>query len=168
MDSAVFEIQTYIRNISRYDNDIPSLIPDGIFGNETTESITAFQRKHLLEQTGKVNFTTWNKLFEENSKALYSFSPPVQTAPATNSDFPLKQGNTSHLNKNVNLMLLRLSDFYRNFDGAEMSDEYTEKTKELIKIFQKLTGNTVTGETDKATWNLLSYLYLLLTEDKEH
>ena len=71
-------------------------------------------------------------------------------------------------NKNVNLMLLRLSDFYRNFDGAEMSDEYTEKTKELIKIFQKLTGNTVTGETDKATWNLLSYLYLLLTEDKEH
>ena len=62
MDTAVYEIQTYIRNISRLDTQIPSLVPDGIYGTETAESITAFQRRHLLPQTGKVDFSTWNKL----------------------------------------------------------------------------------------------------------
>ncbi len=166
MDTAVYEIQNYIRNISRIDSDISSLVPDGIFGEETTESVTAFQRKHLLPQTGKVDFDTWNKLLEESDRAVYVLSDPVQTAPARNRDFPLKRGKASHLNSNVNLMLLRLSDFYRNFDGASLSPDYTEETERLIGVFQSLTGNTVTGETDKSTWNLLSYLYLLLTEDE--
>lgn len=165
MDTAVYEIQRYIRNISRLDRDIPSLIPDGIFGEETTESITAFQRKHLLPQTGKVDFDTWNKLLEENDKALFALSEPVQTAPAVSSDFPLKRGKESHLNGNVNLMLTRLSDFYENFDGAVLSSDYTEITERLVSIFQSITGNTETGEVDKNIWNLLSYLYLLLTEE---
>lgn len=166
MNSAVFEVQSFIRNISRYDKDIPSLIPDGIYGEETEESILAFQRKHLLPQTGKVDFDTWNKLLQENADALFNLSLPVQTAPVHNGDFPLKKGKSSHLNRNINLMLLRLSDFYENFDGAELSFDYTEKTTELIGTFQNLTGLPETGETDKQTWNLLSYLYLLLSENK--
>ncbi len=167
MDSAVYEIQTYIRNISRLDPQIPSLVPDGIYGAETAESITAFQRKHLLPQTGKVDFSTWNKLVEESDKALLALSEPFQTAPAKSSDFPLKKGNKSHLNANVNLMLYRLSDFYENFSGAVISHDYTEETERLIGVFQSLTGISSTGETDKNTWNLLSALYLLLTEDRE-
>ncbi len=166
MDTAVYEIQTYIRNISRLDPQIPSLVPDGIYGAETAESITAFQRKHLLAQTGKVDFSTWNKLLEENDRAVFAFSEPVQTAPVRSGDFPLKRGKESHLNGNVNLMLSRLYDFYENFSGAVLSPDYTEETERLIGIFQSLTGNPVTGETDKNTWNLLSYLYLLLTEDQ--
>ena len=165
MNTAVYEIQTYIRNISRLDPQIPSLVPDGIYGEETTESIAAFQRKHLLEQTGKVDSDTWNKLLEENDKALFAFSEPIQTAPVKNGDFPLKRGKESHLNGNINLMLLRLSDFYENLSGAVLSPDYTSETERLIGVFQSLTGIPVTGETDKSTWNLLSSLYLLLTEE---
>ena len=165
MDTAVYEIQGYIRNISRVDSEIPSLVPDGIYGEETARSVTAFQRKHLLPQTGRVNLDTWNKLLEENDKAVFMFSDPVKTAPARNRDFPLKKGKESHLNANVNLMLRRLSDFFSNFDRAALTPDYTEETERLIGIFQSVTGNTVTGETDKSTWNLLSYLYLLLTDE---
>ncbi len=167
MDTAVYEIQTYIRNISRLDPQVPSLVPDGIYGEETARSVTEFQRKHLLEQTGKVDSATWSKLLEENDKAVFSFSEPVQTAPVRNGDFPLKKGKENHLNRNINLMLLRLSDFYENFSGAVLSPDYTSETERLIGIFQSLTGNPVTGEADKSTWNLLSYLYLLLSEEKE-
>ena len=166
MDTAVYEIQSYIRNISRLDKDIPSLVPDGIFGEETAESVTVFQRKHLLAQTGKVDIDTWNKLLEESDRAVFAFSEPVQTAPALNSDFPLRIGKESHLNSKLNLMLSRLSDFYGNFSGAVLSSEYTEETEQLISLFQSLSGNSVTGVTDKSTWNLLSALYLLLSEDK--
>lgn len=166
MDTAVYEIQTYIRNISRIDGDIPSLVPDGIYGEETTESITAFQRKHLLPQTGRVNLATWNKLLEESDRALFALSEPMQTAPAKSGDFPLKKGKKSHLNRNINLMLTRLSDYYDNFSGAYLSDEYTEDTERLIGIFQSASGISVTGETDKNTWNMLSSLYLILSEEE--
>ncbi len=166
MDTAVYEIQSYIRNISRIDKDVPSLVPDGIFGSETTESVLAFQRKFLLPQTGRVDFDTWNRLLEESDRAVLLFSEPVQTAPVRNSDFPLKKGKESHLNKNVNLMLSRLSDFYENFEGVVLSPDYTAETERLIGLFQFLTGNAVTGETDKTTWNLLSYLYLLLSKEE--
>lgn len=167
MDTAVYEIQTYIRNISRLDPHIPSLIPDGIYGEETTKSVTEFQRKHLLPQTGKVDSATWNKLLEENDKAVFAFSEPVQTAPVRNEDFPLKRGKKSHLNGNINLMLLRLSDFYENFGEAVLSPDYTSETERLIGVFQAASGISVTGETDKNTWNLLSSLYLLLSEENE-
>lgn len=167
MDTAVFELQGFIRNISRYDKDIPSLVPDGFFGEETTESVTVFQRKHLLEQTGRVDFATWNKLLEENDKSVFAFSEPVQTAPAQTEDFPLKKDKESHLNGNVNIMLSRLAEFYSNFEGAVLSPDYTEKTERFIGIFQDITDIPQTGEVDKNTWNLLSYLYLLLTDNEE-
>ena len=163
MDTAVYEIQSYIRNISRLDEDIPSLVPDGIFGPETTESVLAFQRKHLLPQTGKVDFDTWEKIREEYNKAIFVLSAPLQTAPAASRDFPLKKGKDSHLNANVNIMLSRLSDFYENFDGAFLSSDYTSETERLIGVFQSVAGIPATGETDKETWNLLSDIYLLLT-----
>ncbi len=164
MNDAVFELQSYIRNISRLDNSIPSLVPDGIYGEETTESVIAFQRKHLLPQTGKVDFDTWEKLTQENEKAVFAFSEPIQTAPVSDRDLPLREGKESHLNQNVNLMLYRLSSFYKNFSGISVSPDYTETTAELIGQFQRITGITVTGEVDKETWNLLSELYLLLRE----
>ena len=167
MNKAVFEIQSYLRNISRVDRDIPSLIPDGIFGDETTQSVLAFQRKSLLPQTGKVDYETWSRLSEENERALFILSEPVQTAPVTRDDLPLKRGKESHLNSNVNLMLLRLSDFYGNFSSASLSSDYTEETENLISTFQSLAGLPVTGEADKETWNLLSTLYLLLTEKEK-
>ena len=165
MNTAVYELQTYLRNISRTDAAVPSLIPDGIYGEETAESVMAFQRRHLLPQTGKVDFDTWKKLREESEKALFIFSRPLQTAPVTDRDFPLKKGKDSHLNGNINLMLTRLSEFYENFSGASPSSVYTDETERLTGIFQQLSGNTVTGEVDKNTWNLLSSLYLLMTEE---
>lgn len=166
MDTAVFEIQSYLRNISRIDKEIPSLIPDGIFGPETTESVLSFQRKNLLPQTGKVDFDTWNKILEESDKAVFIFSEPIQTAPVKTTDFPLKKGRPSHLNGNINLMLSRLSDLYKNFSGAVFSREYTDETERLVSVFQSLTDLPITGEVDKTTWNLLSSFYLLLTEDE--
>lgn len=163
MDETVLEIQGYLRNISRYDKDIPTVIPDGIFGNETTESVRAFQRKHGLNETGIVNFETWNKLIEQNREAVFFFSEPVQTAPVRNEDLPLREGKETHLNYNLNLMLSRLADRFVNFSAVEVTSFFTSDTAAQVKIFQKVNSLPLTGIVDKETWNLLSELYLLLT-----
>lgn len=162
MDSTVMEMQGYLRNISRYDSDIPTVIPDGIFGDETTESVKAFQRKHSIDETGRVNFETWNKLIEENRNAVFYFSDPVQTAPIRNEDLPLREGKETYLNYNLNLMLSHLGRNFANFDILEVTDVFSPQTTAQVRFFQKVTDVPLTGEVDKQTWNSLSQLYLLL------
>lgn len=163
MDLIVLEFQGYLRNISRYDSDIPTVIPDGIFGDETAESLKAFQRKHSLAETGTVNFPTWEKLIEENRNAIFFFSEPVQTAPISNEDLPLEEGKESHLNYNLNLMLSHLGRSYANFDVLELTSAFTPQTKAQVINFQKVIDREQTGRVDKETWNALSQLYLLLS-----
>ncbi len=161
MNTAVFEFQGYLRNISRYDSDIPTIIPDGIFGEETTASVKTFQRKHGLSETGTVNFETWTKLTEENRKAVFFFSDPIQTAPIKNEDLPLREGKETPLNYNLNLMLSQLGRRYENFSIIEVSSYFTSETAEQVRFFQKAIDVPVTGIVDKETWNSLSRLYLI-------
>ena len=46
MDDAVFEAQSYLRNIGRLDSDISRVVPDGIFATETKEAVKSFQKKY--------------------------------------------------------------------------------------------------------------------------
>ena len=48
----IYEIQTYLRYISRFFPQIPSVVPDGIFGDETESAIRAFQKMVGAEETG--------------------------------------------------------------------------------------------------------------------
>lgn len=57
-------LQTMLRSISRLNENIPAVVPDGIYGNDTVRSVTAFQRQFGLPVTGVVNQGTWNRIVE--------------------------------------------------------------------------------------------------------
>ena len=73
---AVENIQRYLRQLSLYDNTIPPLAVDGIFDMRTREALLAFQRQEELEETGVVDYTTWNRLFEAYMASLLRSQPP--------------------------------------------------------------------------------------------
>lgn len=162
MDIIIREMQEYLRNIARGDAEIPLIVPDGIYGSETTQSVKAFQKKHGLKESGNVDFETWEKLVEENGKALFSFSAPNQIAPIRNEDLPLKKGKESIFNYNLNLMLSSLASVYRNFDVLSVTSNFTEDTERQVIAFQKVIASELTGEVDKETWNALADIYVLI------
>ena len=41
----VRSLQTMLRVIAEQDGDLPSAVPDGIYGNDTVAAVTAFQRR---------------------------------------------------------------------------------------------------------------------------
>jgi len=57
-------LQTMLQAISRLNENIPSVVPDGIYGNDTVRTVTAFQRQFGLPVTGVVNQGTWNRIVE--------------------------------------------------------------------------------------------------------
>ena len=159
--TANMELQQKLRNISKVYSDIPSIIPDGIFGNETEEAVKAFQRKFGLTETGVVNFELWNKIDTESRKALFILSDPIQITEIKKEDLPLVIGQTGRRVQTLNLMLSRLGELYSNFSLSDPGNEFTDETRREVEKWQKIIDNQVTGEVDKLTWNRLAEHYLL-------
>lgn len=156
---AIFEIQTFLRNISKINKDIPSVVPDGIYDDKTRKSVTEFQKFNSLDATGKVDFATWKMLSEENDAALFILSSPIQVAPIKNSDLPLKRGDIKDTIYTLKLMLKKLADEFNNFIAPELNNLFDEQTENQIRNWQKIIRIPQTGEVDKMTWNMLSKYY---------
>lgn len=58
----VEQLQTFINTISRYNTNIPSVTVDGIYGNNTKQSVQAIQRLVGHEPSGAVGPLTWNAI----------------------------------------------------------------------------------------------------------
>ena len=160
-ERAISELQQALRDIAKTDSDILSVIPDGIFAEETEEAVKSFQRKFGLTETGKVDFELWDKIQQERRKALFILSEPIQVIPIKKEDLPLVSGQISKEVHMLNMMLNSLSEKYSNFENVGRSDEFSTKTKSEVEKWQKIIGYQVTGEVDKLTWNRLAEQYLL-------
>ena len=82
---AIFNLQRYLRQLSRFDPAIPTVDEDGIFGEETRRSLSAFQQKYGLPVTGTADPETWARLFSEYLASVEERTrpDPVYIFPAT-------------------------------------------------------------------------------------
>ena len=163
MDDAVFEAQSYLRNIGRLDSDISRVVPDGIFSTETTEAVKSFQRKYNLPETGIIDFELWELIKSKNSEAVFIASEPIQIAPITNADLPLTIGTDNTLVYTLHLMLNNVASRYDNFTPLPLQSLFDENTEREVKRWQRVISHTESGKVDKATWNYLAEFYLLPT-----
>lgn len=63
----VEHLQYMLSVLSAYIPEIPPLAIDGIFGNATRAAVIAAQRRFGLPQTGIVDFTTWDEIYDQFS-----------------------------------------------------------------------------------------------------
>jgi peptidoglycan hydrolase-like protein with peptidoglycan-binding domain len=71
-NKAIRELQFFLRLLAFNNKSIPLIGIDGIFGNETSSAVAAFQALFGLEPNGVVDFTTWIRIFDEYIKITYS------------------------------------------------------------------------------------------------
>lgn len=161
MNDAVFELQGYLRNIGRLDSDISRVVPDGIFGEETTAAVKSFQKKYGIEETGIVDFETWEMIKAKNSEAVFIASEPVQIVKITNEDLPLTKGMDNTLIYTLHLMLNKVADEYGNFTPLPLQSLFDESTEREVRRWQRVTAYEETGQVDKYTWNSLAEFYLI-------
>ena len=161
MDDAVFEAQSYLRNIGRLDNDIVPVVPDGIFASETTEAVKSFQRKYNLPETGTINHETWELIKSKNSDAVFTASEPIQIVRITNEDLPLVVGMDNTLVYTLHLMLNNIAEQYDNFTPLPLQSLFDENTEREVRRWQRVISHTESGQVDKTTWNNLAEFYLL-------
>ncbi len=163
---AIMTIQTYLRQLSFHNGDIPPVPLDGIYESETRQAVLAFQNANGLSPTGIVDRETWNKLREEYERSVALNSPPIRidVFPRTPRDYALSVGEESYLSVIVQHMLDELERVYR-FSTLSDSGIYDEINAANVREFQARNNIPITGMVDRETWDAMALQYNLLESE---
>lgn len=156
---AIFNLQRYLRQLSRFDGDIPSVDEDGIFGEETRASLEAFQRKYGLPVTGTATPETWARLFNEYLASVEERTrpDPVFIFPRHPADFSVGRGDENIYVAIIQLLLREVITLYgEDADQLPIDGVFGDVTETAVKDFQRIHRLPEDGRVDRITWNRLA------------
>ena len=148
----VRSLQTMLRVIATRHTDLPSVIPDGIYGQHTSNAVSAFQRKYGLPITGITDQGTWEMIVSVYQPALIHVTPaqPLQIILEPNQ--VIRRGEEHHSIYLVQAMLTAMARDYGSIPDPPISGILDSGTSDSLIAFQRLSGLDITGELDKITW----------------
>ena len=144
----VYNLQTFLRGISKNDERVYPVVPDGIYNEDTKRSVESFQNAYNLPATGEVDSETWEtivKEFEMYEKIL----EPVSGLKIIQNDETVIKGDSHPGMYIVQAMIKLLSDKFYNLQSVEINGIYDEATAveiENLKLIFDIEEENLTKE----------------------
>lgn len=152
-------LQTMLRVIAESDRSLPSIIPDGIYGQQTVTAVSAFQRKYGLPVTGITDQATWETITAAYEPALVLVN---EAQPLYIILDPLEVISENQQHPNLYLVQGMLQVYALAYDGLvapEVTGILDIPTAQALRGFQEQSGLPMTGRLDKQTWKHLALQY---------
>ncbi|MBE7001995.1 MAG: peptidoglycan-binding protein [Ruminococcaceae bacterium] len=155
VEQPIRSLQTMLRIIAEDDPRLPTLVPDGIYGPTTMNSVTAFQRLYSLPITGITDSATWEQIVEVYESALVRIgkAEPIEIIMEPGEVF--RVGDSNAYIYLLQSMLTHLSNENPSISQPDHNGVLDNPTSEALAAFQFLAGLPPTGELDKITWKYL-------------
>lgn len=154
-------LQTMLRVLSERDRNHPTVVPDGIYGQTTTNAVAAFQQMHGLPVTGITDQDTWDKIVAEYDIALIHVDEAEPIELILNPNEILRRGDESPYLYVVQALLIVLSETYASIPRPQSTGILDDRTADSLAYFQELNRLPMTGELDKVTWKHLAHHFPL-------
>ena len=154
--TAVRAVQYYLRRLSAYYSDIPSVTVDGVFGAATTRAVKAWQARAGLTADGVVGQLTWNSLYSA-AQALADSGPVVRSSSLPAPASTLQPGDSGASVLRLDRLLLFLGQWLPeiNFLGSTTpNDGYSDDLAITVRSAQRYFGLPETGEVSPADWEV--------------
>lgn len=154
-------LQTMLRVIAQDDGTLPTVVPDGIYGQDTMTAISAFQRRYGIPVTGVADQATWDTVVTVYEEALIRVdkAQPIEIILEPGQVFRL--GDSSPYLYLLQSMLLYLSQSHSDISEPSHNGVLDTQTSQALAGFQVLAGLEPTGEMDKKTWKYLVHQFSL-------
>lgn len=156
---AIYNLQRYLRQLSRFDPAIPSVDEDGLFGEETRLSLEAFQRKYGLPISGTADAETWLRLFEAYLASVEERTRPeaVFVFPRSPADYSVGRGDENIYVAVIQLLLREIITLYGlDTELLPLDGVFGEATERAVRDFQRIQRLPEDGRVDRVTWNRLA------------
>lgn len=163
----VRSLQTMLRILAEDDRNLSSVIPDGIYGSQTRNAVSAFQRKYGIPVTGVTDQATWERIVAEQAPALVRLGPAEPLRLILNPNQVLRRGDRHPYLYLVQSMLVALAQIYGSITAPGISGVLDEATADALSSFQYLCALPQTGQLDKITWKHLALQYPLAVNIQE-
>lgn len=154
----VRSLQTFLRKIS-YSRDIPTVVPDGIFGNQTRSSLEEFQQLYGLPVTGEADLDTWNKIIEIFDEVTEETAPPKRLLIFPEEAYIIDIGGEDEFLYVIQGAMKVISDNVENVPGLSITGIHDNESVEAVKSIQKIAGLDENGVIDKKTVNAITDVY---------
>lgn len=160
LSNPIISIQTLLRTVLFYDEDeISTVIPDGIYGPETKRAVMDFQKKHGINSDGVVNYETWCSIINEYDKTAEIHYPPSGA-----SIYPCAEFTISPYEENPHLIVIQammnnIAERYKNVPKNELNGIHDETSVNAVETLQGIFSIEKTGIINKRFWESLSKLY---------
>jgi peptidoglycan hydrolase-like protein with peptidoglycan-binding domain len=150
-----------LRVIAEDDPSHISVIPDGIYGPETLQAVTVFQRKHGLPATGITDQSTWEAIVREYTPAAIRVDEAYPLYIILNPGQQIQKGERHPHILLLQSMLTVLADTYSSIAAPSLNGLLDDATADSISSFQYLNALPMTGNLDKQTWKHIALHYPL-------
>ena len=163
----VRSLQTMLRILAEDDDELLSLIPDGIYGSQTRSSVSAFQKKYGLPITGAVDRQTWERIVAASEPAQVRLLAAHPLQIILNPNHVLRKGDTHPYVLLIQALLTTVAEIHGSIIAPGLTGVLDEATADAIASFQYLSALPQTGELDKITWKHLALQYPLAVNLQE-
>ena len=154
-------LQTMLRVLAEDDPSHVRLIPDGIYGPETTIAVTRFQRLHGLPPAGITDQSTWEAIVQEYDGALIRIGEAWPVYVILEPGQVIRKGERNPNLYLAQAMLATLAETYGSIPKPGLSGILDDATADSLGEFQRLNGLPMSGHLDKHTWKHLALQYPL-------
>ena len=161
IEQPIRSLQTMLRVIAEDDTRLPTVVPDGIYGPTTMNSVTAFQRMNNLPITGITDQNTWDKIVEVYEDALIRVGPAEYIEIIMDPGEVFRIGDSNAYIYLLQSILVQLSKNNPSISPPDHNGVLDNPTSEALAAFQLLAGLPLTGELDKITWKYLANQFAL-------
>lgn len=161
----VFELQYLLNLVSEFNNEIPPVTIDGIFGENTKNAVESFERTSGLPVNGVVGIEDWDALYREyvgiiNALPQGYFS--VSTLPYPG--FVLRLGSQGESVSALQEYLNYIGNTYSSIPKITVDGVYGPQTQAAVIEYKEIFGLGNQGIVSAATWNSITDTYRTLAE----
>ena len=164
----VRELQYLLLFISSFNNQIPPITVDGIFGPATREAVISFQRFYGLPETGRVDFDTWAQIYDSYIGILDTL-PEGYFSPVTEpyGGVPLRLGSEGEEVSRIQDYLNYISNTYTEIPKVTVDGVFGPATQAAVLAYQNLFGLEPTSIVSSVTYNSIADTYRVLREGNQ-
>lgn len=153
-------IQYYLDFIAYFNDNLPRLSADGVFGRDTENAVKAFQDFYNIDVTGVVDSETWYEILAQYNAILQSLPYEFQSySSLLYPGYVITYGATGKAVEQVQTYLKTISENVDSVPNVEVDGIYAENTERAVEAVQRLYGLPVTGDVGVLTWNAIVELY---------